>query len=230
MQTQTLTLAEELLLLSLDDTKGTVPMAAAQALAYGLAGATLMDLTLRRRLTSDGEHLVVADATPTGDALLDQALATLAAARRARDSRHWVRALGTGIERHRERLEERLVERGILHHQEHRILGVIPSPRYPMDDPRAEMESRLRIRAAVLSDASPDARTVVLISLAKACHVLDGMFTREERKATQGRVAEIIRGEALGKAVKETVDAINAAVVAAIVTATVLARPGAATS
>lgn len=217
MHTQALTLAEELLLLALDDAKGTVPMSASQTLGYGLAGATLMDLTLMGRLTSDGKNLVVVDATPTGDALLDQALATIAAAKRARDSKHWVRALGTGIKRHREQLEERLAERGILRREEHRILGVIPSPRYPMDDPQPEMHSRERIRAAVLGDAPPDARTVTLISIAKACRLLDGLFTREERKATKRRVDEIIQGEALGKAVKETMDAINAAVVTVVI-------------
>ncbi len=46
MHTQTLTLAEELLLLALDDAKGTVPMSASQTLGYGLAGATIMDLSL----------------------------------------------------------------------------------------------------------------------------------------------------------------------------------------
>jgi hypothetical protein len=224
MQTQTLSLAEELLLLALDDAEGTIPMAAAQALPYGLAGATLMDLTLMGRLTSDGEHLVVADAAPTGDTLLDQALAAITSAKRPWDCTHWVHALGTGIKGHRERLEERLVERGILHRQEHRILAVLPVTRYPMDDPRPETESRERIRAAVFDAAAPDARTVTLISLALACRVLDRLFTREERAATRGRVAAIVRGEALGKAVKETVTAINAAVTAAVAATVVVSK------
>lgn len=224
METQTLTLAEELLLLVLDDTEGTVPLAATQALPYGLAGATLMELTLRGSLASDGKHLVVVDATPSGDALLDQALATIAGAKRPRESAHWVRALGTGIKRHREHLEERLVERGILHRQVHRTLGVFPSPRYPMDDPRPEVESRQRIRAAVFGDSPPDARTTTLISLAQACRVLDGLFTREEREASRGRVAAIVRGEALGKAVQATVAAINAAVIAAVASTVVVSR------
>jgi Golgi phosphoprotein 3 len=224
MQAQTLTLAEELLLLVLDDAEGTVPMAATQALPYGLAGATLMELTLRGRLTSDGKHLVIVDATPTGDALLDQALATIAGAKRARDSAHWVRALGTGIKRHREQLEDRLVRHGILHRREHRTLGVFPSPRYPTDDPRPEVESRRRIRAAVLGDSPTDARMATLISLARTCRVLDGLFTREEREATRGRVAAIVRGEALGKAVQETVAAINAAVSAAVASTVVVSR------
>jgi hypothetical protein len=93
-----------------------------------------------------------------------------------------------------------------------------------MDDPRPEAESRHRIRATVLDAAPIDARTVTLISLAQACHVLDGLFTREEREAARARVAAIVRGEALGKAVQETVAAINAAVIAAVATMVVVSK------
>jgi|GEM_PF-4255314 len=45
-----LNLAEELLLLALQDEKGTVLASAAGSLSYGLAGALLMELALRSRL------------------------------------------------------------------------------------------------------------------------------------------------------------------------------------
>jgi hypothetical protein len=51
----------------------------------------------------------------------------------------------------------------------------------------------------VLGDTPPDARAATLISLAKACGVLDGLFTREERDATRERVAAIIRGRRSAK-------------------------------
>jgi hypothetical protein len=63
-----------------------------------------------------------------------------------------------------------------------------------------------------------------LISLAQACHVLDRLFTREERATMHARVAAIVRGEALGKAVQETVTAINAAVIAAVATTVVVSK------
>jgi golgi phosphoprotein 3 len=214
MQT-TLTLAEELLLLALDDPKGTIPMTAAQPLKYGLAGATIMDLMLIGKLTNDDKNIVAVDATLTGNEIQDQVLTTIAAAERPRDVKYWVGELGTDIKRHQDWLEERLVQRGILRREVHRFLGIIPSQRYPTDDPLPEQSVRERIRTAVLGDASPDPRTATLISIAKACSVLDNLFTREECKQTKRRVEEIIQGETLGKAVKDTVDAINAAANAA---------------
>ena len=44
-----LNLAEELLLLALEDESGRINHAASASLGFGLAGAVLMDLTLRER-------------------------------------------------------------------------------------------------------------------------------------------------------------------------------------
>jgi hypothetical protein len=52
MDTTSRTLADELLLLALDDAKGAVHSAASLALDYGLAGAILMELAINNRLTT----------------------------------------------------------------------------------------------------------------------------------------------------------------------------------
>lgn len=221
MQTTTLSLGEQLLLLALDDEKGTVASSASMSLGYGLAGAAILDLTLMDRLAMDGTSLVAVNAAPTNDDVLDAALADITSAGRTRDPRYWVGKLASDITHHREWLEERLVQRGILHREEHRILGIIPSQRYPTDNPQPEGDVRNHIRAVVLDGATPDTRTVLLMSLAKACDLLDTLFSREERKGARQRVEEMTRDEAIGKAVTETVASVTAAVIAATTAATV---------
>src|SRR5262245_42379594 len=108
-----LSLGESLSLLALDDERGPVGMDASGTLPYGLVGAALLDLALRGRLTFKGKTLTVADATPTGDAILDDALAEIGRARRRRNAQHWVMHLQRRIKHHRDRLRARLVERGI---------------------------------------------------------------------------------------------------------------------
>ena len=49
------------------------------ALDYALAGGVLMDLALENRIDTDLEKLVLVDATPVGDSLLDATLADIAA-------------------------------------------------------------------------------------------------------------------------------------------------------
>src|SRR5690348_2558616 len=66
-------LATDLLLLALDDERGTVLPEAGIGLDYGLAGAVVTELALLGRLQVDGER-VSATGTATDDPLLDDAL------------------------------------------------------------------------------------------------------------------------------------------------------------
>ena len=145
------TLAEELLLLALDDEKGSVSFSASMALPYGLAGATLMELILRGRLAVEDGKLTVADPAPTGDELLDEAAAAIRAEKRQRDAKHWVSALSGKLKRHERRLEDRLIHRGVLRRDERKLLWLIPDTRYPAVDRRLELDTRARIRAVLLA-------------------------------------------------------------------------------
>jgi golgi phosphoprotein 3 len=168
------TLGEDLLLLALDDEKGTISTPASDAVGYGLAGAALMDLTLQGRLEAGrGETLVVADPGPAGDDVLDEALQKIASSRKPGKAPHW-------------------------------------------GNPVPDQELRERVRSAVLEGGDVDARTAVLISLARACAVLDPLFTRHERREARDRIKSITEGELLGKAVRKTVAEVQAAIAGGI--------------
>ena len=66
-------LPEELLLLALHDEKGSVIPAAARVLNGALIGAVLMELGLLGRLREGPDGALLADPTPTGDEILDEA-------------------------------------------------------------------------------------------------------------------------------------------------------------
>jgi hypothetical protein len=194
------TLAEDLLLLALDDENGTVSWQRANALPAGLGGALLMDLALQERITSVDNKILVADPSLTGDALLDAALATIRDARRPRNAKHWVEKLG-GPKGLRDELARRLVARGILREQEHTFLWVFHGQRFPTSDPGPESSLRGRLRDVVLTGAAPDTRTVLLLSLVNACDLAKGIFARADRKQVKRRIKELVEGEQLGKAV-----------------------------
>ena len=73
-----LSFVEEITLLLLDDTQGRfvdLPLSASDVV---VAGAALMDLALANRVDSDLKQLTVVDTKPTGDDILDDALARVA--------------------------------------------------------------------------------------------------------------------------------------------------------
>ena len=71
--------AEEIILLLLNDDDGRFARVSRQSLDYALAGGVLMDLALENRIDTDLENLILVDATPVGDSLLDPTLADIEA-------------------------------------------------------------------------------------------------------------------------------------------------------
>jgi hypothetical protein len=221
------TIAEELLLLALDDDKGTVSLNQSTSLPLGLAGALLAELALRDRVHVEGKHLLVHDPAPTDDPLLDEALTTIAGSKKPHDAKHWVSKLSGKL---KERLIKRLVERGVLREEECKILWVIPSSRYPAMQTSDEAAARERLRAVVLPSAEPDPRTVALLGLVKACDLEKKVFQGDEWKRAKPRVKELLEGELYGKAVGDAVAAATAAVIASTSAATMAATVAATSS
>ena len=216
-----LTLGEELLLLAVDDEKGTVLSSASMALEYGLSGAILMELTLMDKVGRDGKHLTVVDSASTEDDILDESLKAIEQSRKLRTAESWVSRLSGVVKNMKGRLLDRLIDKEILRKEEHKILWVIPTNRYPTENAGAEQETRERIRSIVLNDGAAeqalDPRMTVLISLVSACDLVNEVFSRDERKLAKKRIKEITECELLGKAVSETVSGIHAALTACVV-------------
>ena len=63
--------AEEIILLLLNDDDGGFVYVPSWSLKYALAGGVLMDLALEERIDTDLEKLILVNATPVGDTLLD---------------------------------------------------------------------------------------------------------------------------------------------------------------
>jgi hypothetical protein len=212
-------LPEGLLLLATDDATGRIGTKSG-ALDYGVAGAVLTELFLQERLTLRDGKVAVEDASATGDPVFDDALGRIAASK-PRDARHWVNKLPRTD--YRNAVLDRLVDKGVLRREEHRLLWIIPVDRYPAEDDAPEQHVWEAVRAAVLDGAPPQPRIAVLIGILKACDLLDTVFSKNERKQHRDRIEQIARAELMGQAVSKAVKDMQAATTAAIVAATTAA-------
>ncbi len=218
-----LNLAEELMLLALHDEKGTYHLSAFTGLDYGLAGAVLFDLILQERLRLEKEGIrVVKISPPTGDDILDDALALIHSSEKIHKPQYWIERIPYKIKQFKRRLLDRLVDKGILEHEEHRYLWVFTSQRYPTKDMAPEEEIKSRISNALRGKGDPDLRTAILISLVSASSMVDLAVPKDERKAAKKRAKEIMKSNALSKAVSDVIDQIHAAVCTTITTTVVL--------
>lgn len=215
-----LNLAEELLLLALEDERGVVHASASESLDFGLAGAILLSLAVRGKVDLRDDRMVVSDSSPTGDEVLDDALEKIRDSR-PRKPNQWVWRLGrSGL---KDQLLGRLVEAGVLRREEHKVLWFIPADRYPSGNTGTEREIRRRVRAAALGDETPGARVAALLSLIKACSLVDEIFSPENSARAYQRLEEISEGELIGRVVSDTVAQVQAATQAAVMSAVIAA-------
>ena len=211
-----LTFAEEIMLLILDDDGSFLPTRGG-AVEYILAGAVLMDLAFANRIDTDLEHLTCLDTTPTGNPILDQALAHIANSSQPKDTRGWIETLaGQDTTEIRQQALASLIERGILESQDKKFLWVFRARRYPTIDGRVEREARLRISDVLLSDDIPDPRDVAMICLVDAAGFLRDIFTERELERATPRVEQLRKMDMIGHEVGSVIAEIERSVMMAM--------------
>lgn len=226
-----LTIFEELLLLALRDEKGTVRTGSWPDLAIGggilseLALTECIDLEKRRR----SDRVVLQGSPAPGHPLLARAVAEISGAKRQASAKTWVMRFAK-LKGLRADAAARLVERGILGAEEHRILLVFSQTRYPERDGRAEAAIVDRVRDAVLADETVDVRTAALVGVAHATSLLNPIFERRQLRARRKRIRSIMESTPTAAAANEAVQAVQAAIIAATVAASAAATSAAASS
>ena len=201
--------AEELLLLLLHEDAGNLAFVPESTLHHTLAGAVLMDLALENRIDTDTEQLMVIDASPVGDELLDPVLASIAESGATHDAEYWVRRIAADGDRIRAATLERLVAAGILQSTE--AGDMAPSPkvarahRYPTVESEAEQAVRLRIMGVLFGDDIPAPRDIVIICLANACGMFERLLDKAELDEVRERLDLVGRMDLIGQAVTQAV-------------------------
>ncbi len=200
-----LNLAEELLLVALDDESGTPLPLPTFSLETALAAAIVMELSLAGRLDSDAESLIVLSATPTGDALLDGVLDRIAGASERRTTAQWLHVLSAPGGPLVELVTQRLVERGILRVEEKRLLWVFRTRVYPPTSGIEEREVKSRVMTLLNNDAIPDTRDTLLIGLLRASGLFEVLLSRPELHRLEPRIDAIAQLEEMNRALAHTI-------------------------
>ena len=205
-------LAEDLYLLA-DDAATGRPLIPAAHLDLGLGGALLLDLGLRHRITFNGGRVAVVTQRPTGETLLDRAIERMTRTEKPHEPDYWVRHLARGARR---TVQKQLVDVGVLRHDDHRLLRIVPVHRTPEVDGRLHHELVDHLYEAVVLDRPPSVETAALAMLALAVGLEERLFPRSDREAVRRRMAEVATGchdgAWVATAVMSAVNAVDAAV------------------
>ncbi|WP_055699114.1 MULTISPECIES: GOLPH3/VPS74 family protein [Streptomyces] len=206
----TVTLAEEIMLLSLDDESGAVKER--QSCQWAVAAAIVLDLVLARRLSVDRGRITVADTAPTGIALLDERLATIGAWAAGKSAPPKVTQWLTKDNRKViDATVASLTERGLVGQEEHKVLGMFPVRRFPEADGTVERALRARLADVVLCGAEPDDRSAGLVALLHGAKLHRLAFPDVPRREVVPRMREISEGQWAGESVRKAIAEMQAA-------------------
>lgn len=207
-----MTLAEQLLLLALDDETGKLLPLPDRALDYALAGAILADLARVGRISVDHDTLTVIDPHPVQSVSEDLGLLDLnqAAASTLKGALAHLASDAHGL---RQRLTDQLVAKGVLREEDHEFLWVFHYSRYPLSDPGAESAIKQRLRNRIRSGDVPLSDSDhVLIALIHACQLDDLILSEEEQERWRDRVVDIVSSDRIGQAVNDCIAEIQKAI------------------
>jgi hypothetical protein len=221
-------LAEDLLLLLLDDEKGTtpslwvdvkVPLGAAVLAELAIDDAVELEPTTSRWRTPKVRTTGEGDA----DEVLAEGLRIIE--EKPRTATDLAGRIGTGL---KDRLAERLAAQGLLERQDDRVLGLFPRTRWPAAASTHEAQVRERLRAAVVEGAEGDERTVALAGILQALDRLAPVLGIKgaEARDVKRRVKALTAGELGSKAVRDAVEAAISAVTTTTITTTVVTTSG----
>ena len=212
-------LHEEVMLLALRDEGATI--ASGTNYKFALAGALLAELLLSERIAVEErkkkKYAVLKDSTPLGDPVIDECLEKVVNAKKNQQLQTWVSRF-SGLKDLKNRVARSLVQHGILRADEDKVLLLFTRKVYPEVNPEPERKMIERLREAVFTEAEDiDPRTVVLVSLADSTGLLKVIFDKKDLKAQKKRIEQVVNGDVSGKATKEAIEAMQAAVFVACI-------------
>jgi hypothetical protein len=161
-------------------------------LRFGIAGSELVRLAVARRVDIARGRIVVLDTAPTGDPLLDEALASMTGGRRGPTAKAWVA-------RHRPGLVGRYLARaeaaGTIRAHRRKALGLFPVTRWAVLDSARAAQARARLEAVAASTGAVRPEQAALAGLATAIDVTRVVFRGRAGAAARKRLREAAKRE-----------------------------------
>jgi len=218
---------QEVLLLALTDHDGNFSNG---MIDYAIAGAMLSDLSLLGKIEFSNDKyktVRVVESGSTGNSQLDSVIEKINKNTRPKNLQHWVmKIVQTSGLKHL--VAKSLCEMGILEETTAKVLFLFTKKVYPELDGSYEDVIRSRMSEVMFHPGvKSDPRTAVLIAFAYHCSLLKQNFAPVELKQHHDRIKKLATqpNEDLlyAYATKAAIDAVNAAVMAAVILPSIIA-------
>lgn len=204
----------ELLLLALDEDKGSITSFAKRKIPYGLAGSLLSELALKGKVCSNEKHrLEWVQSEPTGDELLDYLFQDIQSAEKNHKITYWVDQLCERPKVLRTRVIENLLAEGVLYEEDNHFFLSLPSSKDDYFAIPGKFERKQALRAMILSNEESNYSSLALLNMLVASDLLGLVFTQDELVTAKRRIHEAVIRAALKNPAMQTIEDVERAVV-----------------
>ena len=217
-----LNLVEEFLLIALDDDKGVFVIDSTH-LHYGFAGAVLLELALRDKIAIDGDYVRLKSSSHEPEVALNKTIDLIAASEKTRKTKDWLGKIAQKAGEMKNDTLQRLIDRGILRKEEHKILWIIPNNKYPMSNSNPENKVRERLKNVMMHGAKSEPRDIMLLSLIDVSDLTKEAFRdQSDYKEVKRKIKEITEDIRISQAINKSIREIQTAIMIAITTTMVV--------
>lgn len=188
-------IAEQVLLLALNETSGKIYPLPDQYLDYAIAGALLMELVFKEHIRLHQGMMKTLTPAPTGDAVLDKMMALLPSQGNSEAASVALADLAAHTGALTPLLLEDLVKKGVLEQGSYRYLWFFTEPTFPAHSIAETTSIKKHLREILFQGRTPTENEAVLIGIAHVCNLLSHLFSPEDLKAAEPRIRKLIRFE-----------------------------------
>lgn len=211
-----LNLVDKLLLLALDDEKGTF-VSGPFALTYGLAGAILLELSLKDCIKIIDKKVVVNKLKRIDDTFLDSNLELLKISKKERSLKFWIQKFGNKERSIKKEILDKLILKGILAKREQKFLWVFNNDKFPTVNSKPENILRKRLYEIIEFSKKPTLDELMLISLIDTCDLNRIVYGKDRAKRCKNNIKTIIVDAKNSNAISATIKEVHEVILAMIV-------------
>ncbi len=197
-----LTIPEQLLLIALQDEKGTVLFTATTVLPYALIGATLTELFFADAIELNEELVITKTLQSHQFKLCSEILESMKEKNVKKDLKYWILTLNKKFKNIKEIILDHLVENNVLDKKESKVLGLFTKTIYPTINQKPEKELREKIRNLILNNEKPEEKYITLLELCNVSSLLEDIFNQDELKTARQRLNAFIERTNEGEAIR----------------------------
>lgn len=211
-----LNLVDKLLLLALDDEKGTF-VSGPFALTYGLAGAILFELSLKECIKIVNKRVVVNNLKRTDDPFLDSYLQLLRSSKKERTLKFWIEKLGNKERAIKKEILDKLILEGILTKREEKFLWVFNNDKFPTVNSKPENILRNRLYEIIEFNKKPTFLELMLISLIDTCNLNRVVYGKDRAKRCKDIIKTVMADAKNNLVISATIKEVHEVILAMLV-------------